>query len=243
MTTREGSQWVADYFGGCSRDVTPSATGAVARVLHAPFSPEPEVTRRCASILSEAELQRAGRFRDQREKAGFLQRRAFRRFCGAHTQGSQMCLSQIAFADSENGRPFLSGTPEFGFSFSACPSGFLGAWSSTHGVGVDLEDHAKDIEAIDLAHCYFSEAEARAVERERGRQRLQTFYRFWTLKEAGLKSIGEGLPLGLSAFQFELQPVIRIAQAPAQHGGAGHFAAYAVAGAGDSAALVLRYPS
>lgn len=157
--------------------------------------------------------------------------------------GSAQPLSLHAFKESGNGRPYLSGAPEIGFSFSACRSGFLGAWSSTHGVGVDIEDQNREIEASGLAHSYFSKAEAVAVESQGGQKRLQTFYRFWTLKEAALKSIGEGLPFGLSAFQFELKPAIRITHAPAQHGGAGQFAAYAVEVIDHSAALVLKNPA
>ena len=243
MMTGDQSHWVADYFTACSCEVTPSATRAVARVLHAPFSREPAVTDRCASVLSKDELQRAGRFRDANEKAGFIQRRAFRRFCGLLALCSVQPLSRHAFQESGNGRPYLSGAPEIGFSFSACRSGFMGAWSSTHGVGVDIENQNRDIEASALAHSYFSEAEAVAVEGQGGQKRLQTFYRFWTLKEAALKSIGEGLPFGLSAFQFELNPAIRMTQAPAQHGGAGQFAAHAVEVVDHSAALVLQNPA
>ncbi len=39
---------------------------------------------------------------------------------------------------------------------------------------------------------------------------MLTFYQFWSLKEAALKSIGEGLPFGLYAFEFEVDPKINI---------------------------------
>ena len=59
-----------------------------------------------------------------------------------------------------------------------------------------------------------------------------------TLKEAALKSIGEGLPFGLDAFAFELAPTPRMVQAPAGHGGAKRFTAHVIEGAETVAALV-----
>ena len=58
----------------------------------------------------------------------------------------------------------------------------------------------------ELAHQFFSGAEAKAVEGAGGLESLRTFFQFWSLKEAALKSIGEGLPFGLDAFEFELDP-------------------------------------
>ncbi|MHC4225364.1 MAG: 4'-phosphopantetheinyl transferase family protein [Planctomycetota bacterium] len=84
----------------------------------------------------------------------------------------------------------------------------------THAIGVDLEEPSKDLEAAELARQYFSRAEARAVEEARGVDRLRTFYGFWSLKEAALKSIGEGLPFGLDAFEFELGPSPRVVRTP-----------------------------
>jgi 4'-phosphopantetheinyl transferase len=209
-------------------------------VLYAPVSGDPEVSRLCASVLSDTELQRADRFAAEDDKARFEQRRAFRRFCGAAALGSSQPLCEIVFAETENGRPYVSDFPDFRFSFSSCRFGVLGAWSSTHGIGVDLEEQTKDLEATELAREFFSGAEAKAVEEVGGLERLRTFYQFWSLKEAALKSIGEGLPFGLDAFEFELAPRLRVVHAPPDHGGPEQFNAYAIEGTDSCAALVIR---
>ena len=238
--TRYDSDRVNVLFAASSRDLTPAPVRHDAHVLYAPVSHDPEVTRRCASVLSDSELQRAGRFATQGDKALFKQRRAFRRFCGAIALGSSQPLSQITFKVTENGRPYLCDLPNFWFSFSSCRFGFLGAWSSTHGIGVDLEDQTKDLEATELARQYFSEAEARAVGEPGGLASLRTFFQFWSLKEAALKSIGEGLPFGLDAFEFELDPNPRVVHAPPEHGGPEQFNAHVIGGTDRCAALVIR---
>ena len=155
---------VAEHFIVNSRDLTPATAHHVDCVLYAPVSRDPGVTSQCASVLSHAELLRADRFTCKHEQAHFKQRRAFRRFCGATAPGLSRPLSETVFEETKNGRPYLSGLPGFWFSFSSCRSGFLGAWSSTHGIGVDLEDRAKNLEAVELAHSFFSGAEANVVE-------------------------------------------------------------------------------
>ena len=196
------SQRVKDFFAAHSRDVTPVAVGHQAHVLSVRVSNDPEITSCCASVLSVAELRRAERFTREDDRTLFIQRRAFRRFCGALSQESSKPLSQIVFEETENGRPLLSGQPAFWFSFSSCRIGFLGGWSQMHGIGVDMEDRTKDPGATELARQYFSVAEARAVDGQGGRVNLQVFFQLWSLKEAALKSIGQGLPFGLNAFGF-----------------------------------------
>jgi len=238
--TRDASDRIKDLFAAGSRDLTPASARHAAHVLYAPVSRDPEVSSRCASVLSETELQRADRFAAEDDKARFEQRRAFRRFCGAAALGSSQPLSEILFEETENGRPYLSASPDLWFSFSSCRSGFLGAWSATHGIGVDLEDQRRNLEAADLARQFFSVAEAGAVEGAGGLERLRIFYRFWILKEAALKSVGEGLPFGLDAFEFELDPNLRVVRAPSDHGGPGQFDAHLLEGTDNYAALVTR---
>jgi len=238
--TRDASDRIKDLFAAGSRDLTPPSARHAVHVLYAPVSADPEVSSRCASVLSETELLRADRFAAADDKARFEQRRAFRRFCGATALGSSQPLSEILFEETENGRPYLPGSPDLWFSFSSCRSGLLGAWSSTHGIGVDLEDQTRNLEAADLARQFFSAAEAEAVEGAGGPERLRTFYRFWSLKEAALKSVGEGLPYGLDAFEFKLDPNPRVVRAPADHGGPEQFDAHPIEGTGSYAALVTR---
>jgi phosphopantetheinyl transferase len=232
---REDSDWVSDLFAASARDWTPVSAGHAAYVLYAPVSRDPEVSRRCGSVLSDAELQRVDRFLTEDSKAQFQQRRAFRRYCGALVLGSPQPLSQIVFQETEKGRPYLPDLPDVCFCFSSCRFGVLGAWSSTHRVGIDLEDHTQNLEATELARWFFSEAEARAVEGSR----LRTFFHLWTLKEAALKSIGEGLPMGLDAFEFELIPILRVVHAPRAHGGPDRFSAHVIDGTDSCAALVI----
>jgi len=211
------------------------------RVLYVPVLSDLEMTRCCMSVLSDVELDRAERCVTDEGRSHFIQRRAFRRYCGAAAIGSRGPLSQITFEESENGLPYLSDLPDLWFSFSSCRLGFIGVWSSTHAVGVDVEDVNMQIEVDSLSQMYFTGAEARTV-REAGPARLQTFLRLWSLKEAALKSIGEGLPFGLDAFEFELNGHVRVVSAPADHGGPQVFKPFLFDRTDISAALVARIP-
>jgi phosphopantetheinyl transferase len=237
---RDASDRINDFFAAGSRDLTPVSARHAAHVLYAPISGDPEVSRLCASVLSDSELQRADRFAAEDDTAQFEQRRAFRRFCGATALGSSQSLSEIVFEETDKGRPYLSDLPDCCFSFSSCRFGVIGAWSSTHAIGVDVEDHTKELEVTELAQQYFSVPEVKAVEEAGGLDRLRAFYQFWSLKEAALKSIGEGLPFGLDAFAFELDPRLRVVHAPSDHGGPEQFDAYLIEGTGSCAALVIR---
>jgi 4'-phosphopantetheinyl transferase len=105
---------------------------------------------------------------------------------------------------------------------------------------VDFEDQTRDLEAAEIARRFFSGAEASAVEAAGGPERLRTFFQIWTLKEAALKSIGEGLPFGLDRFEFELAPKPRVVSSPDGHGDPEHFIAHVVERNGSCTAIVIR---
>ena len=239
-STRENNNGVMDHFAASSYDLTPASVGNAVHVLYVPVSHSPEVTRHCESILSVAELQQADRLVRQGDKALFKQRRAFRRYCASTALGSSLPLSQIVFEETEKGRPYLPNLTDYWFSFSSCSRGIAGAWSKTHGVGIDIESQSLKLEATELARHYFTTAEAEGIERLDGPESLRAFFQFWSLKEAALKSIGEGLPFGLDVFAFELNPNLRVVDAPPDHGGPGQFSAHMIDSPDSCVAVITR---
>jgi len=234
------SNRINDFFAVRAHDITPVPVRDAAHVLYAPVANDPEVTRCCASVLSETELQRAERFITQGDQSLFIQRRAFRRFCGSRSLESSRSLSEVVFEETENGRPYLPDLSDLRFGFSSCRFGFLGAWSSMYGIGVDIEDRTRDPGATELARQFFSVDEARVVEGHGGLANLRSFFQFWSLKEAALKSIGEGLPFGLNAFEFELDPNPCVVHAPPDYGGPERFSAHVMEGIQSCIAMVMR---
>lgn len=59
---RDDSEWLNGLFAASAADRTPAPASHTARVLYAPISRGPEASWRCASVLSDIELQRAERF-------------------------------------------------------------------------------------------------------------------------------------------------------------------------------------
>lgn len=234
------SQKIENHFTQGVRGVTPIEFCSDAKALYIPVTNDPDFTRLCASVLSPEELSRARKFSDPIDRVTFIERRAFRRYCGKRAANSFQDLPEVRFETDQRGRPFLPDTPGIWFSFSACRTGLLGAWSSTHGVGVDLEDTHRQLAASDLAHHFFSKNEASLVSARGTDDNRQVFYRLWCLKEAALKSIGVGLSFGLDAFEFELKAVPRVIKAPREHGRKAHYRAQFLAGTGHCASMVTR---
>jgi 4'-phosphopantetheinyl transferase len=228
------------YFTACTRDVTPPDLHPKTRVLYLPFSRDTGMLRHFAAIISEEERQRSRRFSRAEDASRFVQRRAFHRFCGAVAVGKGRDPSAVYFNQETSGRPYLAEALEHEFSFSSCQSGALGAWSSAHSIGVDIEDRTRKVNALDLAIGYFTETEAEAIRTSRGRNRTDTFLQLWCAKEAALKSIGQGLPGGLDIFAFDLKPSLEVTRSPRAHGGPELYSVFRLEGTGACGILITR---
>ena len=103
----------------------------------------------------------------------------------------------LQFVADPSGKPRLvGGAPHFSVSHSG--DWGLIAVTALGPVGVDIERCVPISELEAIAERVFAPAAARTVMSQRGKRRVQSFYREWTRMEAQLKASGEGLAGGLS---------------------------------------------
>ncbi len=245
----ENDAAVVGHFAERACDVSPPECATVAglTVLFAPFVESDAVTAACETVLSDAERERAGRLATAEVHRRFVQRRAFRRYAAARALGSSNSLITHTFAAEPKGRPYLAAAPEVSWSVSSCRAGMLAAWTRGAEIGADLEDRAREADCLPLAKRYFDPTEARRVV-DAAADRMATFLRFWCLKEAVLKAIGEGIAYGLEKFVFSLEPNVQLVRAPPEHGGVCRYVVSELASgqldaAGVVGAVVLRMPA
>jgi 4'-phosphopantetheinyl transferase len=153
---------------------------------------------RLRGLLSQEELARASRF---------VHARHGRRFTIAHGRMRELLArrigakpTEVVFYENAFGKPAIRGGSLIGFNLSTSED--LAVLAISDGgieLGVDIE-WVRPLEHDDLARRYFSEAEQVALAKLREEDRLHGFFRCWTLKEAVVKAIGEGLSIPLDRF-------------------------------------------
>lgn len=104
----------------------------------------------------------------------------------------------------EHGKPFAPGLN--GIEFNVTHSGRFGLLAIARGVavGIDIESTHRQRPVDDIAERYYAPAEAAALKGLPEGQRLLSFLRLWTGKEAVLKALGHGLSFGLDRVEFLL---------------------------------------
>lgn len=150
--------------------------------------------------LAPDERSRAARFRFDRDR---------RRFVAARGQ-LRTILSRYVEVDAQTlvvsygprGKPFLSLPFRAALKFNLSHSGELAliAVTLSREVGVDLEEIRSMDNADKLAQRFFSARENAALRTLSEEERLEAFYRCWTLKEAYLKATGDGLTRATDSF-------------------------------------------
>ena len=106
---------------------------------------------------------------------------------------------EIEFRVGAHGKPFLEcGNLDFNVAHSQRM--VLIALSRAGAVGIDIEDAARPVEALDVAQTAFHPDEICLLRNTPEEQRAAVFYDFWTGKEAIAKADGRGLMLPTAGF-------------------------------------------
>lgn len=103
-----------------------------------------------------------------------------------------------------SGKPIIDGL-YFNISHS---KGKVVCVVSDREVGCDIEKIGK--ERTGLAERYFTENEQSYLERCSKEERVEEFYRIWTMKEAYLKMTGEGLKVPLQSINLVIEDEIKV---------------------------------
>jgi 4'-phosphopantetheinyl transferase len=157
-------------------------------------------------LLDEAERRRAERFHFERDRLIFSAAHALLRAA----LGRRLGRWEGGFRIDAFGKPELeppAGTPRLRFNLTHTRGLIACALVDGCDLGIDAEQMEASRPLLEIAENYFAEAELAQLRVVDTRARVTGFYRFWTLKEAVIKAIGEGLSLPLKRFAFTLEPL------------------------------------
>ena len=152
----------------------------------------------CAAVLSPEEKERGTKYRDRDAGLRWMAARTFlRSILAAYTETPPRDIQLLV---SDQGKPFLAGKNPLSLRFNITHSGeyAIVAISREHSVGVDIEKIKPNFDYESIMSISFSNNERKLFSGLAESERLNTFYRIWTLKEAVAKAIGTGL-----SFPFE----------------------------------------
>ena len=161
------------------------------------------VAAQLALLLDSAERARHDRMRTESGRRQQLLARGMQR------EVLSKCEPSIAprdwrFERGASGRPALAAPfaqTGLNFNIAHTPGLVAMAVGRVARLGVDVEASDKPV-SLPVARRYFSPREAAALDALAPEARPRRFLRLWTLKEAYLKAVGEGLAGGLDSMTF-----------------------------------------
>jgi 4'-phosphopantetheinyl transferase len=163
----------------------------------------PDSLSEAKAWLSADEVQRAARFRFERDRDRFIAGRGFlRQILGTYLKQPPESLH---FEYGKYGKPSLVNQLGIDFNLTHSEDWALYAIALTP-IGIDLEAMRPVAQKDGIVQRYFSEQEQKTFATLSETAQSLAFFRAWTGKEAYLKATGHGLTLPLNQIDVELAP-------------------------------------
>ena len=181
-----------------------SPTRGKLHLWHFPLAASADRMHQLRATLSDAERERADRFKFDRHRRRFVVRRSVLR--ALLQRYLDIPAKRISYQTGEYGKPVVSpDASASGVHFSTSHSEDMGVIlvSDLPQSGVDVEYLHRVRDAAALADSLFCEQEHRMIQAEPEANRQQVFLNIWTGKEAYLKALGLGLSVPVDSFCVE----------------------------------------
>ncbi len=117
----------------------------------------------------------------------------------------ELCYGEskdIKFEKNKYGKPYIKEYPQFNFNISHSEDIVVGAIDN-QPIGIDIEK-VKTINYEGIAREFFAEGEFNYIIKDSLDNKLERFYKIWTLKESYIKCCGQGLSLPLKSFSINI---------------------------------------
>ena len=196
---------------------------------------------RFIELLDADELSRANRFHFEKDRKHFaVARGSLRLLLGRYLDRDP---KQLQFTYGPFGKPALPGLGSPRFNMSHSHGIALYALTEASDIGVDVEYVRADFTSDDIARRFFSPFEVQSLCGLPTEERVESFFRCWTRKEAYIKATGRGLSQPLDGFDVTLGPGESAALLRTDDGSHGRWSmANIEVGPGYAGALVVEGP-
>lgn len=172
--------------------------------------PQAEIEHRL-QYLSQDERARAERFVFKKSRDAYIAARgALRRTLALYLQAAP---ENIRFDYASHGKPAINSADnpqDLRFNLSHSAGMALLALTQACEVGVDIEKERTDFPYLEIAQQFFTETEYAALCATAPDLQAETFFNYWTRKEALIKATGVGLSVPLNQFEVSLAPGVPI---------------------------------
>ena len=158
------------------------------------------------SVLPDAEQERGRALRQETDRLAFFAGKILLR---SALSSYLNCAPEIlSFKTGSHGKPYLfspSGTisgfrPDIHFNLSHSGSYIAIAFSSAAPIGIDIEKVRKNLRAESLVRRFFHPDEYAQFQNMPEDARQEFIFRRWTVREAFLKGLGDGLSISPGSF-------------------------------------------
>ena len=186
----------SSFFGNCPEGghLLPAGHIHVWRAIVDPPFPHLQVYQ---ETLSQAERERAARFKHSRYQRRFTAARGILRHILARYL--RTTPQDIRFLSGPFGKPFLQGPVDQPLHFNVAHSQQLALYAVSRDfeVGIDLEGDRDSLDHAGLAERICSTDEFMMFQKLPRAEQRPAFFRCWTRKEAFVKAIGKGFSFPL----------------------------------------------